>query len=119
MVSGGTLRLEKYFWYLITYKWVKGQWMYDNKTFDIFINIENNSRGKIKQLLPDTETEMMGIFMSPSGTSKKQVAAILTAIEKTNQAYLRKPLPRQLMWKGFRHCLEKSIDYKLPSASFS
>jgi len=69
-VTGGALETKKSYWYLIDYEWVRGKWTAVNGDvgdFVLSVRSVDNAKIGIERLDCNKESEMLGIWMAPSG----------------------------------------------------
>ena len=77
-VTGGALRPDKSWWYLVEYVWSKGKWRAANARddLDLVAKAPNGEEVSLKRLHVDEAAQMLGIWMSPSGNNKKIVSTL-------------------------------------------
>jgi hypothetical protein len=66
--TGGALKPEKYWWYLLDYTCKDGQWTYANTVpRDLFITNPDGTKSAIKQEEATVSKKTLGIYDSPAG----------------------------------------------------
>ena len=73
--TGGALREDKSFWYLIDYEWKKGKWVYktiDDTPGDITVRVDKGHREVIQRLEPQEARETVGVWLAMDGNNIKQ-----------------------------------------------
>jgi len=144
-VTGGALETKKSYWYLlIDYKWVRGKWTAVNGDvgdFELSVQSVDNAKISIERLDCNKESEMLGIWMAPSGEKKHMVAQMretaldwgarvclgnasptdsLAALHTTIAMKLKYPLAAlTLTEKECNHIMALAIRAALPKAGFS
>ena len=143
-VTGGALETKKSYWYLIDYEWVRGKWTATNGEvgdFELLVRSVDNEEVAIERLDCDVESEMLGIWMSPSGEKKRMIAEMretalnwgakvrlgkaspadsLAALHTTISMKLKYPLAAlTLTEKECNHIMAPAIRAALPKAGFS
>ncbi len=66
--TGGALKPEKCFWYLLDYTCNKGEWSYAvHSDFELFVNNPDGTKSSIKQEKVSASKKTLGIYDAPSG----------------------------------------------------
>ena len=77
-VTGGAIRADKSWWYLIDYVWKRGKWVGTDSCLDVDL-IAMDSENKmvsLKRLRCDQAAEMLGIWLAPDGNKKKIISVL-------------------------------------------
>ena len=77
--TGGSIRPEKCYWYLIDYEWDGHHWKYRPKATmlrEISVKNHNQERHTIKRLETSQAIETLGIYLAIDGNTKPQVNAL-------------------------------------------
>ena len=75
--TGGALKPEKCFWYLLDYECVDGKWTYaDPVAREMFVTNPDGSKSPISQEHVTTSKKTLGIHDSPSGGNSEHLAYI-------------------------------------------
>jgi len=73
-ITGGALETKKNYWYLMDYECVHGKWKavnVDAGDFELIVRSVDNEDAVLICLDCDEESEMVGIWMEPSGEKKR------------------------------------------------
>ena len=68
---------------------------------------------------PSTPTEAVGVWQDGDGSSNKQFWELIKKIRAVHLELDANPLPRHLVWMGFKQALWSSISYVLPAMSLT
>ena len=82
--TGGALRVDKSYWYLIDFKWVNNRWMDVSKTDlpgDILVQDADGKTKILPQLNPHEANETLGIFIAMDGNQKAEVIKLRAKAE--------------------------------------
>ena len=80
-VTGGVIRTDKSWWYLIDFVWKQGQWVATDPLIDIDL-IATNSKGEnisLQHLRSHEASEMLGIWITPNGDKTKTIQQLKVA----------------------------------------
>ena len=78
--TGGALKPEKCFWYLLDYTCIEGEWTYTVRSdFELSVTNLDGSRSSIKQEEVSTSKKTLGIYDAPSGGNQGHLKYIFTA----------------------------------------
>jgi len=82
--TGGAVRPEKCRWYSISFKWIAGEWKYDNnpKIDKVYIQNSNGNEREIERLKVNQGWKGLGIIAAPDGKWKDHVTYLIE--EKIN-----------------------------------
>ena len=84
-ISGGCLRLEKCWWYVIDFKWrPNGTWRYKLKeetAGQLLIPDHNKVDQLVEQKGPNKDMEGLGVYLAPDGNDKAQLDATLQKVQ--------------------------------------
>ena len=119
-VTGGSLRPDKCYWYLISFTWKDGKSKVSySDPPPIFLNNEDDSIDPIAYKKPDIPTEAVGVWQAVDNKKNEQLQVLIDKIQSTHRALEQTPLPRDLTWVGLRQAIWRSIAYVLPAMSLS
>ena len=77
-ISGGTLRPEKCYWYLLGYEWVNGRLRYDTREHrDIYVRNAEGIEGRVQRLQPQDAKEVVGVWIAPDGNNVAQMTCLM------------------------------------------
>ena len=109
-VTGGTLRPSKCYWYLLWYSWKNGKWKLSQDIPETPILLpDKDIEVPVDYLKLDIAKEVVGVWVSPSGSHKKQLEITLGKISIAVRKFNTHHIESNLMWKGFRNSLWKSL----------
>jgi len=83
-VTGGALNLNpsKSYWHMVEYAWKHGKWIaadVDLGDFDLVARAADGEFISLTRLNCDDKSEMLGLWMSPSGQNKKMINSLCLA----------------------------------------
>jgi len=83
-VTGGALNLDpsKSYWCMVEYVWKHGKWCTSDADIGDFDLVARSADGEfisLTRLNCDDESEMLGLWMSPSGNNKKMINSLRLA----------------------------------------
>lgn len=120
-VTGGTLRPDKSWWYLIEYVWHRGKWIAADARddLDLFAIAPNGDEVTLKRLHADTSAEMLGIWMSPSGNNSKIVSVLKRqALEWAGKIRLGRP-SKEEAFTALKTTISAKLKYPLACSTLS
>jgi hypothetical protein len=72
--TGGALKPEKCFWYLLDYTCKEGEWEYTvHSDFELYVNNPDGSKSSIEQEEIQSSKKTLGIYDSPAGGNQGQM----------------------------------------------
>ena len=75
--TGGSIAVDKSWFYLIHFEWQNGQWSYGDMTNvlkdDLNCKDKNGERQHLQYIKPDQAQEMLGVFLAPDGNNTQQI----------------------------------------------
>ena len=113
-VTGGALKQEKCFWYLLDYTCNEGEWSYAvHSDFNLFVNNPDRSKSSIKQEGVQTSKKTLGIYDSPAGGNQGHLEYIhgklMTWITRMRNGHL----PSHMAWIAYKLQLWPGLRYGL------
>ena len=83
-VTGGAVRTDKSWWYLIDYVWKRGKWIATDPqlNIDLVATNKNGERIALSHLRSDEAAQMLGVWLAPNGDNKKIIKELKTAAVK-------------------------------------
>ena len=77
-VTGGAIRTDKSWWYLIDYVWKRGKWVASDPdvNLDLVANDVNGTRVSLSRLRCDEAAQMLGVWIAPSEDNTKIVQSL-------------------------------------------
>jgi hypothetical protein len=104
--TGGALKPEKCFWYMIDYVWVEGKWKYTKMVPpEMVITNPDGTKSPIKQEKVTESKKTLGIYDSPAGGNTAQLSYIKTNVSMWVSRMLNGHLPNHMTWIGYKHQL--------------
>ena len=75
-VTGGAIRIDKSWWYLVEYVWKRGKWKASDYTgtMDLVAAGSDGEMVSLQKLRCDEAAEMLGIWLAPNGDTSKQIS---------------------------------------------
>ena len=120
--TGGALRVDKSYWYLIDFKWKNDDWQYTSIE-DIPGNITvRDADGQIKilpRLEPHDANETLGIFIAMDGNPKKQVEKLRGKAEEFAEHVRTGFLTREEAWHALNSTIVKTLEYPMEAISLT
>jgi hypothetical protein len=112
--TGGALKPEKCFWYLLDYTCNEGEWSYAvHSDFNLFVNNPDRSKSSIKQEGVQTSKKTLGIYDSPAGGNQGHLEYIhgklMTWITRMRNGHL----PSHMAWIAYKLQLWPGLCYGL------
>ena len=112
--TGGALKADKCFWYLIDYECVDGEWQYaDSAPRDMFITRPDGSTSSILQHPPTFSKKTLGIHDSPSGGNSEHLTYLKDKVSTWIGRMSNGHLPGHMAWVAYRHQLWPGVRYGL------
>ena len=91
--------------------------MKDNPPGKLYLDPNNSTDEPLTYMTPSTPTEAVGVWQDGDGKSNKQFWSLIEKVQKLHIELEAHPLPRHLVWMGFRQAIWPSIAYVLPAMS--
>ena len=112
--TGGALKPEKCFWYLIDYKCVDGKWQYaDSVPREMVITNPDGSTSPISQEQVTSSKKTLGIHDSPSGRNTEHLSYSKEKVRVWVGRMTNGHLPSHMAWVAYRHQLWPGVRYGL------
>jgi hypothetical protein len=113
--TGGGLKGQKCYWWLVDYEFANGQWKYAATVeWDMVIPLPDGTCCNIEQISCDKAMKMLGVWSNPSGNDSAHLAEnvegrMVIWIERTKNGHL----PPSLVWSLYRWNLWPGLRYGL------
>ena len=120
-VTGGVIRTDKSWWYLVDYVWKRGKWVAHDPDIGIDLVATNidGERVSLKQLRCDKASEMLGIWLAPNGDKKKLIKELkIAAMEWAGKMRLGHSSPEEA-WTALHTNIGAKLKYPLPACTLS
>ncbi len=112
--TGGALKPEKCFWYLLDYDCVEGEWTYtETRAAELKITSPDGTKSPIKQEKVTESKKTLGIYNSPSGGNEGHLSYILKKVTQWVNRMKNGHLPSHVAWIAYKHQLWPSLQYRL------
>ena len=120
--TGGALRVDKSYWYLIDFKWQSNGWHYITKD-DLPGEIQvRDADGEIKtlpRLEPSEANETLGIYIAMDGNTRKQVEKLRHKAEDYAENVRTGFLTRDEAWHSLKSTIVKTLEYPMEAISLT
>ncbi len=104
--TGGDLKPEKCWWYLLDYTCEDGEWRYaDIVSQNLFISNPNGTKSAIKQEEAFASKKTLGIYNTPVEGNEGHLAYIRRKVTTWINRMANGHLPRHIAWVAYRHQL--------------
>jgi hypothetical protein len=112
--TGGTLKPEKCFWYLLDYTCDDGEWGYKaHSDFELYVNNPDKSRSGIKQEEIQSSKKTLGIYDSPARGNQGHLDYIHGKLTKWINRMTNGHLPSHMAWIAYKLQLWPGLRYGL------
>lgn len=102
IATGGALKPEKCFWYLIDYVCEEGKWKYAEMVLqEMVITNPDGTKSPIKQEKVTESKKTQGIHDSPAGGNIAHLSYIKTKVSTWVSRMLNGHLPNHMAWIGY------------------
>ena len=120
-VTGGAIRVDKSWWYLLDYAWHRGKWVCTDVTgdLDLLATGPNGERISLRRLRCHEAAEMLGIWLAPDGNTSKCISVLKKkAIDWGLKVRLGNPSPVEA-WTAIHTNISARLKYPLPALTLS
>ncbi len=101
--TGGALKQEKCFWYLLDYKCKDGEWTYAETALrNLFIINSDGIRSPITQEEVTVSKKTLGIYDSPAGGNKDHLKYIQEKASTWTSRMINGHLPHHMAWIAYK-----------------
>ena len=112
--TGGALKPEKCFWYLLDYTCHEGEWFYaTHPGFELFVTNPDGSRSGIRQEDAATSKKTLGIYDAPSGGNSGHLEYIHGKLRTWITRMKNGHLPAHMAWTAYKLQLWPGLRYGL------
>lgn len=120
-VTGGTIRIDKSWWYLFNYVWQKGKWVCNDPHLDLDL-VTKNLDGKLvslNRLRSNVAAEMLGIWLAPDGNKNKIITHLkIEALDWAGKLRLSN-LSDKESWLALYTNISAKLQYPLPALTLT
>ena len=118
IATGGTLKPEKCFYYLIDFTWTKkGGWQYtahhEEEEAALFVPLPDGKTASISHLAVDNAQKTLGVITCPSGNSTGSLIQMKDKAKKWFDLLTAGRLHRRMMWFSVDRQMWPSVKYGL------
>ena len=123
-VTGGAIAPEKCWWYMLDFEWDNNcDWQYvkldSPHQYTMFVNDSNDNRRALQYVDPFTAKEMLGVHLSPDGSSDEQVRQLKNKAIKAADIIRTTNVYPSEAWIALTTMAQKSLEYCLPATTLS
>ena len=112
--TGGALKPEKCFWYVLDYTCYEGEWSYAmHSDFELLVTNPDGSRSSIKQEEVATSKKTLGIYDAPSGGNQGHLEYIHGKLTTWITRMKNGHLPAHMAWIAYKLQLWPGLRYGL------
>jgi hypothetical protein len=112
--TGGALKPEKCWWYLLDYTCVDGEWTYaDIVPSELLITNPDGTKSAIKQEEVTASKKTLRIYNAPAGGNKGHLDHIKSKATTWINRMTNDRLPSHIAWVAYRHQLRPGLRYGL------
>ena len=120
-VTGGAIRTDKSWWYLIEYVWKRGKWVASDsmQNLDLVATVSDKNEVSLQRLRCNTAAEMLGIWLAPSGDKSKQISVLKSAaLDWGDKVRLGNSSPEEA-WTALHCNISAKLKYPLAACTLS
>ena len=114
-VTGGTIKVEKSWWYLINYNWSEdGIWTYETDNTSTQHLTATNATGEkkiLKQIPIHQGQKMLGVHLTPNGSNKLQFDKMKEKVTLFAERVRTGHLHRHEAWLALNSMVMRSLEY--------
>ena len=114
--TGGVLRQEKSYWYMIDYVYSSHTWQYRTKEQlkgNISVQVDNNVREQLKRLEPHNTKEILYTFVAMDGNSRDKDNYFLTKTRQMAEYLQTANIKKKETWYTFTAAFMKKLEYSM------
>ena len=120
-VNGGSISIDKSWWYLVEYIWKKGKWVASDAHLDLDLVVTSTGGESVslQRLHMDKVSEILGVWVAPDGNRSKVVQHQRnTAIDWGSKIKMGHPSQLEA-WQALHSTITAKLKYRLPACSFT
>ena len=120
--TGGALRVDKSYWYLIDFKWENNKWSYMTKEDlpgDILVRDADGTYKNLPRLDPSEANETLGIFIAMDGNQLAEVAKLRSKAEEFADHVRTGFVTREEAWHALNTTIMKTLEYPMEAISLN
>ena len=120
--TGGALRVDKSYWYLIDFKWCSNSWQYASKTDvpgDIHVRDADDTIKKLTRLEPYEARETLGIFIAMDGNQEAQVEHLRNKANLFAEQIRTGFVSKEEAWHSLHTTIMKTLEYPMEAINLT
>ena len=120
--TGGALRVDKSFWYLIHFIWENNEWKYatkDQQPGDLDVRGVSGNREHLSRLEPSEAKETLGVFLAMDGNNKKQIKHLRDKGTEFAEQIRSSSLNPDESWHAFKTTIQKTLEYPMEAINLT
>lgn len=120
--TGGAIVPTKSFWYLVDFKWQRGEWSYksiDSTPGELTVLDLDGRRCTLRRLAAHEADKTLGVYLAPDGNNDAQVKYLRTKAVTWAESIRVGMLPKRLAWQSLTTTILRTLLYPLPATTFS
>ena len=126
-VTGGALNLDpsKSYWYLVEYVWKRGSWVAADADiggingFDLMARNADNEWISLTRLQCNQASEMLGLFMAPSGDKSRMLEKLRTTAVEWAAKVRSGTSSQEETWTALKSTISRKLVYPLPALTLT
>ena len=120
-VTGGALRTDKSWWYLIKFIWVRGQWVPTDAGDNLRLTAVNadGDRVELDYLSCDEASKLLGVWMAPNGNRIKLISVLKEAAVDWSAKFINSNASHLEAWTSVHSTISASLKYPLPASTLT
>ena len=120
-VTGGALRSDKSWWYLVAFAWKKGQWIPTDVGDNLNLTAADSSGQQVTlQYLPCSQaSKMLGVWMAPDGNTTKLESVLKDQVTSWASKISDSSTSQLDAWTALSATISPQITYPLPASTLS
>lgn len=118
MATGGAIKAEKSFWYLLDYEQVDGEWqLIRHHNYPLQVPSPNGPPAILQPRQPDDSERTLGVLHAPCGGNAAHFDMLYRRLEKWVNDIKNGHLPSTMSWLSYEYQLWPGIQYALGTLS--
>jgi hypothetical protein len=120
-VTGGALRSDKSWWYLVEFVWHRGKWIPIDagENLRLYADDVSGQRVQLTYLPCSQASEMLGVWMAPDGNSTQLVAALKEISIDWSSKFQANSTSATVAWTALHSTISARLKYPLPATTLS
>lgn len=115
--TGGAIKPEKSFWYLLAYRCIDGVWSYEDTMESVDVPLPDGTLIQLTSKPAGHVEKTLGVLTAPGGGHAAQLASLATKATTWSNRILNGHLPASFVWKSYHHQLRPQLCYALGTLS--